>query len=61
MKLKMLLPLIVIAAVGCNKANFGAGNGKRGGGDVLPAGGQQNPLSEPLDVSEAEKNRLRLE
>lgn len=57
MKMKMLLTLIVVSAVGCSKANFGADSGKRVGGNVLPAGGQQNPLNEPLDISAAEKNK----
>ena len=58
MKIKMLLPVFVVVSVGCSKADFGSGNGKKiGGGDVLPAGGQQNPQEEPLDVSQDEKNR----
>jgi hypothetical protein len=63
MKLNMLIPVIVLAAVGtgagCNKANFGAEGGKKRGSneDVLPAGGLQNPQNDPLDVSDDEKNR----
>jgi hypothetical protein len=58
MKIKMLLPMFVVVSVGCSKADFGSGSGKKvGSGDVLPAGGLQNPQEEALDVSEDEKNR----
>lgn len=54
----MLVPAFAVAfGLGCNKADFGGGTGRRGAGAVEPVGGQRNPEESPLDVSQLDGNR----
>jgi hypothetical protein len=47
----LVVMLAATTSTACNKAKFGGGTAKKGGsGDVLPAGGMQNPENPPLDV-----------
>ncbi len=51
------LPALIIVAAACNKATFGAKEGKHSGGAVLPDSRLMNPEAEPLDVSNSEHNK----